>query len=361
MTLLTRPLARPLVLPAALLLAGGILAVILPASSSEAGTPQTLCDSTSTASVSGGAYMVDNNEWGSSAYECITTNGNAEFRMVNSSIANGGDGAPGGYPDIYKGCNYGDCTSGSGLPIRVSNIHEGTVTTSWRTAQPGGSSIYNAAYDIWFNQSPSTSGQANGTELMVWLRRQGPKHPYGSQVATDVSIGGRSYNVWYGNAHGFNTVTYLMTTGKRSVTNLDLRPLEANAVGHGYLKKSWYLISVEAGFEVWQGGAGLATKSFSVKVTRHVACDATVSQRYPADHSATDVVVRTAEDARVTTVAHFSTGNRTRRLRATAHGRASTVYGVRTARPGLRVPVSVAVRRGEGAGTCSTSFTPRAA
>ena len=359
MTLLTRPLARPLVLPAALLLAGGILAVSLPASSSEA-SATTLCNSQS-ASVSGGAYMVENNEWGSSAAECINTNGKAEFRMVNSSIANGGDGAPGGYPDIYKGCNYGVCTSGSGLPIRVSNIHEGTVTTSWRTAQPGGSSIYNAAYDIWFNQTPTTSGQANGTELMVWLRRQGPKHPYGSQVATDVSIGGRSYNVWYGNAHGFNTVTYLMTTGKRSVTNLDLRPLEANAVGRGYLKKSWYLISVEAGFEVWQGGAGLATKSFSVKVTRHVACDATVSQRYPADHSSTDVVVRTADDARVTTVAHFSTGNRTRRLRATAQGRASTVYGVRNARPGVRVPVSVAVRRGEGAGTCSTSFTPRAA
>ncbi|HUC27771.1 MAG TPA: hypothetical protein VMA73_34165 [Streptosporangiaceae bacterium] len=354
------PLTRPLVLPATLLLAGGILAVSLPASGSEASTTTTLCNS-QTASVSSGAYMVDNNEWGSSAPECITTNGSAEFRMVNSAIANGGDGAPGGYPDIYKGCNYGVCTSGSGLPIRVSNIHEGTVTTSWQTAQPGGSSIYNAAYDIWFNQTSSTSGQANGTELMVWLRRQGPKHPYGSQVATDVSIGGRSYNVWYGNAHGFNTVTYLMTSGKRSVTNLDLRPLEANAVGRGYLKKSWYLISVEAGFEVWQGGTGLATKSFSVKVTRHVTCDATVSQRNPADHSGTDVLVRTADHAQVTTVAHFTTGNRSRRVRATAQGRARAVYGVRTARPGVRVPVSVAVRHGNAAGTCSTSFTPRAA
>ena len=360
MTPFTRPLARPLVLPAALLLAGGILAVSLPASSSLASTTTTLCNS-QTASVSGGAYMIQNDEWGSSAPECITTNGNAEFRMVNSSIANGGDGAPGGYPYIYKGCSYGVCSSGSGLPIRVSNIHEGTVTTSWQTSQPGGSSIYNAAYDIWFNQTPSTSGQPNGTELMVWLRRQGPKHPYGSQVATDVSVGGRSYNVWYGNAHGFNTVTYLMTTGKRSVTNLDLRPLEANAVGRGYLKKSWYLISVEAGFEVWQGGTGLATKSFSVNVTRHIACDTTVSQRYPADHSSTDVAVRTSDDAQVTTVAHFSTGNRTRKLRANASGRASTVYGVRNARPGVRVPVSVTARRGDGAGTCSTWFTPRAA
>ncbi len=37
-------------------------------------------------------------------------------------------------------------------------------------------------------------------------------------------------------------------------------------VSRGYTKSSWYLIDVEAGFELWQGGAGLATNSFSVNV-----------------------------------------------------------------------------------------------
>ena len=263
------PLPRTFALPAALLLTGSLLAVILPAVSSEAATT-TLCNF-QTAPVDGGSYTVNNNEWGSSAPECITTNGNAEFRVANSSIQNGRDGAPGGYPHIYKGCDYGACTSGSGLPIRVSRIRAGTVTTSWRTSQPGGRSIYNAAYDIWFNKSPSTGGgQANGTELMIWLNRHGPKHPYGSEVASDVSIGGRSYSVWFGGRTGrYGTVTYLMNSGARSVRNLDLRPFEANAVGRGYLRKSWYLISVEAGFEVWQRGRGLATKSFSVTVHHH--------------------------------------------------------------------------------------------
>jgi hypothetical protein len=262
------PVTRPLALPAALILAGGLLAVSLPVASSEAATTTKLCHS-QTASVSGGAYTVDNNEWGSSAPECITTNGKAEFRVANSSIANGGEGAPGGYPDIYKGCFYGACTSRSGLPIRVSKIRAGTVTTSWRTAQPGGSNIYNAAYDIWFNKTPATRRKANGAELMIWLNHHGPKHPYGSEVASNISIGGRSYDVWYGNAHGFNTVTYTMTSRARSVSNLDLRPLAANAVSRGYLSRWWYLITVQAGFEVWQGGTGLATKSFSVNVTRH--------------------------------------------------------------------------------------------
>jgi hypothetical protein len=263
------PLIRPVVVSAALLLAGGILAVNLPAASSEVAKTTKLCHS-QTASVSGGAYTVDNNEWNSKAPECITTNGKPEFRVANSSIANGKDGAPGGYPDIYKGCFYGACTSGSGLPIRVSKIRAGTVTTSWRTAQPGGSNIYNAAYDIWFNKTPTTRGKANGAELMIWLNHHGPKHPYGTEVASNVSIGGRTYNVYYGARTGsYGTVTYEMTSRARSVSNLDLRPLETSAVSRGYLSKSWYLITVQAGFEVWQGGTGLATKSFSVKVTRH--------------------------------------------------------------------------------------------
>ena len=264
------PLTRPLVLPAALLLAGGLLAVTLPVARSEAAKTTKLCHS-QTASVSRGAYTVDNNEWNSSAPECITTNGKPEFRVANSSIANGNDGAPGGYPDIYKGCFYSSCTSGSGLPIEVSTIRAGTVTTDWRTAQPGGGNIYNAAYDIWFNRSRSTGGGlANGLELMIWINHHGPKHPYGSEVASNVSIGGRSYDVYYGaRTNSYGTVTYEMTSRARSVSNLDLRPLAANAVSRGYLSKSWYLITVQAGFEVWQGGTGLATKSFSVSVTRH--------------------------------------------------------------------------------------------
>ena len=57
-----------------------------------------------------------------------------------------------------------------------------------------------------------------------------------------------------------------MTTGTTAVTNLDLQPLVADAVSRGYVARSWYLISVEAGFELWRGGTGLATNSFSVNV-----------------------------------------------------------------------------------------------
>jgi hypothetical protein len=256
------PFARTLALPAALLAAGGSLAILLTTSSEAATAP--LCKS-QTLPVASHAYTVENNEWGSSAPECVTTDGSTDFTVANSSIANSAHGAPGGYPAIYKGCHFGACTPGSGFPIRVSDIHAGTVTTSWSTSQPGGSSNYDVAYDIWFNQTSTTAGQPNGTELMIWLNHNGPVQPFGSRAASNVSIGGRSYNVWFGK-QGWNTVSYTMTSGTTSVSNLDLQRLIADAVSRGYLSSSWYLIDVEAGFELWQGGAGLATKSFSVKV-----------------------------------------------------------------------------------------------
>ena len=247
---------------AALTAIGGTAAF---AAASQAATT-TLCNSQA-ASVSGGTYIVQNNEWGSSAAECITTDGNADFTVANSSISNATNGAPGGYPSIYQGCHWGNCSAGglSTTPVQVSNLGTGKVTTSWSTTQPGGSSAYDVAYDIWFNQTSTTSGQPNGAELMVWLNHNGPVQPFGSQVATNVSVGGHTYNVWFGN-QGWNTISYTMTSGATSVSNLDVGQLAADAMSRGYIQGSWWLIDIEAGFELWQGGAGLATNSFSVNV-----------------------------------------------------------------------------------------------
>jgi cellulose 1,4-beta-cellobiosidase len=248
-------------LTGAMAVAAGIVALALPTMSSQAATT-TLCNS-QTLAASGGAYTIQNNEWGSGAPECISTDGNADFTVANSSISNSTSGAPGGYPSIDKGCHWGVCTSGSGFPIQVSALHTGTVTSSWSTSQPGGGNAYDVAYDIWFNQAPATSGQPNGAELMIWLNHNGSVQPFGSQVASDVSIGGRGYNVWFGN-QGWKTISYTMTSPATSVSNLDIDQVVADAVSRGYVQNSWYLIDVEAGFELWQGGAGLATNSFSV-------------------------------------------------------------------------------------------------
>jgi hypothetical protein len=147
----------------------------------------------------------------------------------------------------------------------VSNLAPGTVTTSWSTTQAG-SGAYDVAYDIWFNQTPTTAGQPNGTETMVRLNHNGSVRPFGAEVAANVSIGGHGYDIWYGPQSTWDTVTYEMTSPATSVSDLDVGTLAQDSVSRGYTKSSWHLIDVEAGFELWQGGAGLAANSLSVTV-----------------------------------------------------------------------------------------------
>jgi glycosyl hydrolase family 12 len=222
-----------------------------------------LCNSQRRA-VAGGAYMVQNNEWGSGAPECVAVATGGGFTVSKSAIANPSGGSPGGYPSIYRGCHWGVCTPGSGLPVPVSKLlSQGTVTTSWATTQPSTGS-YDVAYDIWFNQAPTTSGQPDGAELMIWLNHQGPIQPYGSRAGT-ATIDGRSYQVWFGQ-RGWNTISYSMESGTTAVQDLDIGKFAADAMRRGWIQKPWYLIDVEAGFEIWHGGTGLATDSFSVNV-----------------------------------------------------------------------------------------------
>jgi glycosyl hydrolase family 12/cellulose binding protein with CBM2 domain len=227
----------------------------------------TLCQ-LQTEAVAGGTYVVQNNEFDSSAPECVSTDGSAGFTVPSSSISNATNGSPGAYPSIYQGCHWGNCSSGglSAHPVQVAGLTPGAVTTSWSTTQPGGGSAYDVAYDIWFNQTPATTGQPNGSELMVWLNHNGPVQPFGSEVASNVTLGGHTYNIWEGAQSSWDTVTYEMTSPATEVAGLDVGTLAQDMVSRGYTQSSWYLIGVEAGFELWQGGAGLETDSFSVTV-----------------------------------------------------------------------------------------------
>ena len=228
--------------------------------------PQSTCEQWGVLPISNGAYNYQQNEWNSSLQQCATVSGvgftltTADFDMPN--------GAPAGYPSIYMGCHWGHCTnaSASNLPIQVSNL--ATATTSVETTMPSG---YNndVAYDIWFNQTPTTSGQPNGAEVMIWINHQGFPEPYGSQTGT-VTMDGSTWEVWTGvegNSPSWNVVTYVQDPGGSSVSGLDLMQFFNDAVSRDSLVSTWYLIDVEMGFEVWTGGEGLGISNFAVSVT----------------------------------------------------------------------------------------------
>jgi hypothetical protein len=220
---------------------------------------QSTCSPFGTISIDNGEYIFQNNEWNSSLEQCATVSG-AGFTLTTADFNLATDGAPATYPSIFRGCHWGNCTTSNPFPIEESNI--ASASTSVNITQPSG---YNndAAYDIWFNQTSTTSGQPNGTEIMVWINHQGSPQPFGSQTAM-ATIDGANWEVWTGRQSSWNIVSYVRETPVTSVSSLNLLPFFGDAVSRGSLEPSWWLIDVEYGFEIWTGGQGLAMSGFSV-------------------------------------------------------------------------------------------------
>jgi hypothetical protein len=220
---------------------------------------QTTCSKVGVLPLDNGTYSFQMNEFDSSLTECAAMNG-VGFNLTTANFQNATNGAPAAYTSVYRGCHWGACTSSNPFPIQESNI--ASAATSVSLTQPAG---YNndAAYDIWFNQSSTTSGQPNGTEIMIWLNHQGSVQPFGSQTGS-ATIDGASYEVWTGSQSSWKIVSYVAASPVTSVTNLNLLPFFEDAISRGSLEPSWWLIDVEFGFEVWTGGKGLAVSNFSV-------------------------------------------------------------------------------------------------
>ena len=222
-----------------------------------------LCGRQPALPVSEGAYNIQNNEFNSYAHECIRVDG-PTFTVTESEITSG---APGGYPSIYKGCHWGTCTSNSSLPVQVSTLRR--LKSDWNTTQPE-SGDYVVAYDIWFNTTPTADGRPDGAELMIWLKSTKGIPPAGSKVDS-VKIGGTTYDVWSQRRNNWNYIAYVRSTPTASVRDLDLKAFIQDATERDYIRNDWYLISVEAGFELWHGGMGLATNAFSVRVENNLS------------------------------------------------------------------------------------------
>jgi hypothetical protein len=225
---------------------------------------QSTCSRSAVTKLDNGLYNFQMNENDSLLEECATIKG-VGFTITTADFRNATNGPAAAYTSIYRGCHWGVCTDNNLFPIEESNI--ASATASVNLTQPSG---YNndAAYDMWFNQTPRTSGQPNGTEVMIWLNHQGVIQPFGSRVAA-ATIDGGQYEVWTGNQTSWKIVSYVASTPVTSATNLNLLPFFQNAVSRGSLDPSWWLIDVEFGFEIWTGGKGLAISDFSVSAAAH--------------------------------------------------------------------------------------------
>jgi hypothetical protein len=242
---------------AVLLMAGIQATAVITAPVASADT--VICDQFGSTSIQSGRYIVQNNRWGSTAPQCINVTATG-FSITQQDGNKATNGAPNSYPSAYYGCHYGNCSSGTILPVQASSTAFSGISTSVSMSYPG-AGIWDAAYDIWFDPTPRTDGQNTGAEVMVWLNHQGSIQPVGSQVGT-ANLGGATWAVWEGNI-GWNVVSYVRTSATGSI-NFPVSTFFNDAVSRGFAQRSWYLTSVQAGFEPWQNGVGLAVNNFSV-------------------------------------------------------------------------------------------------
>ena len=239
--------------------AGAVLAVTTVAGPAHADTQ--ICEKFGSTTIQGGKYVVQNNNWGDDTQQCINVTSTG-FSVTQASHDKAQNGAPGSYPSVYAGCHYANCSSGSGLPMQASSSQFGTVQTSVSMTYPS-SGVYDASYDIWFDPTPRTDGQNTGAEVMIWLNHTGSVQPVGSKQAT-VNLAGGTWDVWFGNS-GWNVISYVRTSATSSIS-FPVSTFYNDAINRGYAQRSWYLTSVQAGFEPWVGGTGLAVTGFSYSV-----------------------------------------------------------------------------------------------
>jgi hypothetical protein len=245
---------------AALLLAVSALAVGLTAPIARADTQ--ICDQYGSIAV--GNYEVMNNVWGSTATQCINVTSSG-FSIIQQDGTGNMSGAPASYPAIFLGCHYSLCSPNSPLPMQISQI--GSATSSTTETYPT-SGTYDAAYDIWLNQTTDVSG-VQDTEIMIWLNHTGTVQPVGSNSGATVGLAGHTWNVWTGNNGSNNVVSYVANPAGIGSLTFDVKAFVLDAItrGSGYGNTSWYLTSIQDGFEPWVGGVGLAVSNFSASVT----------------------------------------------------------------------------------------------
>ncbi|MFE9426561.1 cellulose binding domain-containing protein [Kitasatospora sp. NPDC006697] len=250
---------------AALLLAVGCLtpATLAAASPAAAAAGTAICTPQGTTPMNNGEYTLQANEWNSSAPQCVTPGTGTAWTVSTAAFNLSTSGAPATYPSIFKGCHWGSCTTGSNLPIQVSDL--GSATSSWSTEQPA-SGAYDVAYDLWINSTPTTTGQPDGTEIMIWLNSRGGVQPFGGKTGTSTAAG-HNWDVWTGQQTSWKIISYVYQGGTTAVSGLDVAALIRDAVSRGEVNPQHYLIDAEAGFEIWQGGQGLATDAFSFAAT----------------------------------------------------------------------------------------------
>ena len=236
------------------------LALAAPAIAAPGRIPASIC-STHEQSVQvtsyGVTYNVTTGNYGGH-HECIALYGNRPAFKVTSSFWVPKVGGVQGYPSVG--------TAKSTLPKRIWALGN-TAKVTWSYATNHAPGAWNASIETWISTKPKVIGHPDGAEMMIWLN----KTPNIAKTVPKriVHIAGTA---WYlaswrtGSSIKWNYVQFRRVHPITHVKALPLAPFFWAAEKAGLLSNQWYLQSVGAGFEIWNGGRGLSTSWFRATV-----------------------------------------------------------------------------------------------
>jgi Glycosyl hydrolase family 12 len=207
---------------------------------------------------SGTAFAVRNDFWGTNGF-CLRNSGLRPNFKVTRSDPNTINGRVMSFPYILRGCSWGVCTAKARLPARVSALRKPEASWRARTRAPG---QWNASLELWFAKHRMRTGQADGAELMIWLKtRNLPK--------SSLRVVRIDHTKWYlvhwvasGQGRTWNYIQFRRVRPVKGVSGLRLWPFIKKSEQMGWVRPADWMLNIEAGFEIWSGGKGLGTKSF---------------------------------------------------------------------------------------------------
>ncbi|MEM7152811.1 MAG: hypothetical protein AAF799_08210 [Myxococcota bacterium] len=232
-------------------------------------------------SIGSDQYKVQTNPWGG-ATQTITAGGGKVFSIDSITHPPGGnDWDVHTFPSVYKGTAYGgEPTTGSGLPIAVSDIS--SVCTGMRTNAIGNSYSGNATYDVYFTHDQNYAGGPPDTYLMVWYvaKSLNPINSPGEgwdcaanpptfigacSGAGDVMINGQRFYRFRGPNGNAEVISYVPDSAMHE-WEFDLNDFIQDAISVGAVTPGMYLQSIQGGLEVADGGNGLMIEDFYANV-----------------------------------------------------------------------------------------------
>lgn len=214
----------------------------------------------------GASYKLNNNIWGSGAgSQCVWYDDVAQTWGVNASHSSGPLQNIKGYPALVRGWIWYNSTGSiwasptdTSYPTQLSGV--ASLRSNWTVTVPVTGEKYNTSYDIWLDTKSNPNYKAQ-YEIMVWINYKGPGYngtdfsPIGTKIASNVSLAGHVWNIYRGHNSTNNVFTFRRTTNTSSVNNLDLLSLVNYAKNQGFVQSTYYILGVQAGFEIIAGGA----------------------------------------------------------------------------------------------------------